>query len=323
MQTVFLSLIFCIAMAVNSFAQPHIITSNNLPTSKYISYTGDNLNDRRTSTAWCTNENTNPEMFFSIKYEELKSLTGIAVINGYAKSDKAYHANARPKKMTLFVDGKRASQLICKDTPSLQGISFGRQNGKEFRFVVDEVYQGESYNDLCLTEVFTDPRVVDANSILKSIELRFGDRALTPDEIRREMTPFFKKYYNASKAPFDYAVFYDALELQVVNKRNMRNLRLLLDLAHYSNCVLNVTDAELLEGLRDAIIPFIEQKPEITLSVAKDPKQVERGMIISALNQFEEFRSAGLPPKKPLTRAQRSLVEYLDAHPNLPTEICR
>jgi hypothetical protein len=323
MHLLFFSLTIFFLATANLSAQPLITTSNNLPKSNDISYTGKNLNDIKTSTAWCANVDDNSKIFFSIKYDKLKALAGIAVISGYAKSDKAYHSNARPKNMTLFVDGKLAEQLTLKDTPTLQKIIFGRRKGKEFRFVIDEVYPGEVYNNVCLTEVFTDPRVVDATAILESIEQRFDGRALTLGEIKREFAPFFEKYYHADRTPVDYGVFYDALYLQTENHFKMRNLRLLLDLAHYSNCILRVTDAELLEGLRDSIIPFIEQQPRMTLFVAKDPKQVERGMIISAFSQFEEFRSYDASRKKPLTRAQRSLGAYLDAHPDLPTEDCR
>ena len=111
------------------------------------------------------------------------------------------------------------------------------------------------------------------------------DRALTEEEIRDRIGPVFDKYVAKSNSEtirlmFEREVFKRTKTLDV------RGLRLLLDIRYYHDNFSHTVYASFSEGMRDMIIPFIEKKPALVITIVKDEAQMNRKIISNAFYQF-------------------------------------
>lgn len=89
------------------------------------------------------------------------TLTGLYIVNGYAKNEELFKANSRVKKLKLTLDGKEEYIIELEDTMNPQLIdivykqepSFEVFNPIEATFEILEVYPGEKYEDTCITSL--------------------------------------------------------------------------------------------------------------------------------------------------------------------------
>jgi len=79
----------------------------------------------------------------------------ISLINGYVKSEKAYHENARIAEVELWLNGEHQCNCSLLDTPEAQVISgnfpFFKNDLVEIKPV--EFYKGSVYDDVCLSAI--------------------------------------------------------------------------------------------------------------------------------------------------------------------------
>ncbi len=73
-------------------------------------------------------------------------------------NDEYFKRNSRIKDCTVYIDGVFVGRYMLQDTSSAQTVSFNTPiNGKQFKIVVDTVYQGTKYQDpnygVCVTEI--------------------------------------------------------------------------------------------------------------------------------------------------------------------------
>ncbi|MDF2538795.1 MAG: hypothetical protein K0S76_1816 [Herbinix sp.] len=87
--------------------------------------------------------------------EEEQTVTGLALINGYAQSDEMYHANNRIKKIRLEFSNNRSYETVLQDgVISFQEINFNRSVRTRFiKLVILEVYDGAQMDDTYISEV--------------------------------------------------------------------------------------------------------------------------------------------------------------------------
>ena len=111
------------------------------------------------------------------------------------------------------------------------------------------------------------------------------DRALTEEEIRDRIGPVFDKYITGNNSEAIRPMFE-----REVSKRtkalDARSLRLLLDIMYYHDNFSRTVYASFSEGMRDMIIPFIEEKPALVTTMVKDEAQMNRKLISNAFYQF-------------------------------------
>jgi len=265
---------------VNAF---QVDASMPLEASAKYNYVPKNLIDGSIQSAWCSNKTISPDLWISFKYPKIRRLGGIGFISGYAKNVTAFSNNSRPKDLLLKIDSKKSVRLLLSDSADVQWIEISPVLGAEFKFSIRSFYSGLKYSDVCIAEVFDDKRVYDAYLMLSEIEKKVAGRYLTPDEIQEYFNPFFDLTFNYKIK--DEKVFWYTAKLKT-SKLDEFSLRLLLYLAYYADRFMDTTNAELLEGLRDMVVPFIEHQSQVVLTVLNDKNQVMRGNIVSAYYLF-------------------------------------
>ncbi len=84
--------------------------------------------------------------------------TEICIVNGYAKDQKTWEENGRVRRLLMYVEDKPYAYLELEDTILPQYFRLPPEDimtgdGEEitFRFVIEDVYPGEVYEDTCLT----------------------------------------------------------------------------------------------------------------------------------------------------------------------------
>jgi len=128
----------------------------------------------------------------------------IIVVNGYVKSIGAWRNNSRVKKLKMYVNDKPYAILNLKDLPAahtfeIQAIGAAdRENYEQLkklpdwklRFEILEVYKGEKYDDVAITEIYfsgldvhclgAGSKIMMADGSEKSVELlSVGDEVLS------------------------------------------------------------------------------------------------------------------------------------------------
>ena len=86
-------------------------------------------------------------------------LSGLYIVNGYAKNEKLFKANSRVKKLRLTIDGTKEYILELEDTmnPQLFDIEYEQEpnldklDAIKAEFEILEVYKGEKYEDTVIT----------------------------------------------------------------------------------------------------------------------------------------------------------------------------
>lgn len=89
--------------------------------------------------------------------------TQICIVNGYAKNEKVWQENGRVKTLMMYVYDQPYARLELEDTINPQYFTIPQgdikaANGSEitFKFVIEDVYPGTTYEDTCITGIVID-----------------------------------------------------------------------------------------------------------------------------------------------------------------------
>lgn len=158
-----------------------------IKSSSYLSnkYVHDNVYDRNINTVWVEGKNDYGfKEWVSFEYKfgiSKKSVSNdgimpnyVAILPGYAKSEKLFKENNRPKSIVLVVSTSSGGTIIednikydgavdafrlnFKDDMKYHVFSIGNNPyliGKDFKFTfyIENVYSGSKYNDTCISEI--------------------------------------------------------------------------------------------------------------------------------------------------------------------------
>lgn len=133
-------------------------------------YSIRNLFDHNIKTAWVTkfdqSDYDSPTGTFEINFDRPVYVQRITIDNGYQKSQRLYSANQRVKELIVFnVLSKKSApieaDLSMKDTMAPQHVSALKTWGQSFSlfrtrkliFIVDSIYPGTHYSDLCISGI--------------------------------------------------------------------------------------------------------------------------------------------------------------------------
>lgn len=88
-------------------------------------------------------------------YIKPMTLSGVRIINGYAKSKDIYAMNNRIKKVEIILsDGTNFIYTLEDDTLNFQTLDFGKEITTRYITIkILEVYKGSKFNDTCISEV--------------------------------------------------------------------------------------------------------------------------------------------------------------------------
>ena len=120
-----------------------------------ISYGVQNLFDSRKEFAWAEGAKTNGENeTISIELNEKIQLSGLKINNGYQRSDSHYKANTRVKSISISNEAGQNSSVVFDDIAGEQMVEITTPlEGAKFTLTIDEVYPGDRYKDLVISEM--------------------------------------------------------------------------------------------------------------------------------------------------------------------------
>lgn len=93
--------------------------------------------------------------WIDIKFDEIRGIHGIDILNGYSGKKELYYANNRVKKIRIeFSDGYSVDKELKNDYPvMLQRVDFERRESDFIKITILEVYNGDKYDDTCIAEL--------------------------------------------------------------------------------------------------------------------------------------------------------------------------
>ena len=239
-------------------AEMSIRSSEPLPPAGGIDYDAAKLTDRDIRTAWCVKGGSASPAWFFLRFEKPTPLPVLGWFGGYQKSDRVFRANARPRTVAAYADGRPLGRFALDDRTGLQRLELPVKPAREYSFTIEAAYPGAKYDDLCLTEILTDKQAVAGYQLI--------DEKWNPID-------------RSGDGPY-----WDAIVLRA-SARDEASLRFILNLDEYHSR-LKIVHSELLEGLRDTVIWFIADNASMVADLWADNDQAGRNTIESALYMF-------------------------------------
>jgi len=274
-----LSVVLYLACSSINASELKITADTNLPPSGKLTYAATNLIDEKIETAWCAHGEMDKSVFVITPERPLK-FEGIGIFNGYQKNRHTYLGNSRPGKISIQLNGGIAKTYNLNDELGVQWLAFEPTKANSVRVEISKIFRGSRYNDVCVSEFLLDRQVYEAYVLMQKLVGAGSGFAA--------MKPVFD-IYDANRRCFT-----NALTL-IGGQRNTASLKFILNLAHYAENHRATKDAELQEGLRDMIIPYIENSPEVVFAVLNTDKQVALERIDSAYVQYiDQFSTVDL-----------------------------
>lgn len=128
--------------------------SSTLVASGY-NYETKNLYDNNNSTCWCEGiDGDGIGETITVSFTDNVNVDTILLMNGFTKTQDLYNKNNRLKKITLTFDDGSVEDIELKDVyGEKQSISFNKHKTKNIVIKINEIYQGTTYQDTCITEL--------------------------------------------------------------------------------------------------------------------------------------------------------------------------
>ncbi|MCX2745495.1 hypothetical protein OO013_16565 [Mangrovivirga sp. M17] len=113
-------------------------------------------------------------------------ITEIKVVNGYVKSQSAWINNSRVKKLKVYLNNQPFAILNLRDIRGIQTFEFDPiGNGWdvpdstpdwELKFEIADVYKGEKYDDVVISEIFFDG--IDVHCFARDTKIQMADNSI-------------------------------------------------------------------------------------------------------------------------------------------------
>lgn len=180
-----------------------IFASSTLSPNKNLDYKADNVHEGSLRTAWVEGV-SGYGIGESITFRFAKQsppVTTVEIYNGYMKSDKVWQENSRIKQFKVYVNNKPYALLNLKDIKSKQFFAIDTLQGIDsdlyLKFEITDVYKGDKYDDVAISEIEFDGTGVHcfAKGTLISTpqgqieieNLKVGDTVLSFNELTKEI----------------------------------------------------------------------------------------------------------------------------------------
>lgn len=104
----------------------------------------------------------------------------IIVINGYIKNPKSWKDNSRVKKLKVYINDKEFAIFNLEDLMCEQSFDvplLGKYSDEKWtlKFEILEVYQGDKYDDVAITEIYFDG--IDVHCFAKGTKIQLPDNS--------------------------------------------------------------------------------------------------------------------------------------------------
>lgn len=143
--------------------------SSELAPQGTLTYSARNAHDLSSRTAWVEGA-PGPGIGEYLLYHfppENPRVTTITIINGYARTAKAWRENSRVKRLLMYLNDEPFARLNLEDSRHEQLFKFEPMGHMDrdnlatkpwwtMKFEIVEVYEGEKYDDTAITEIYFD-----------------------------------------------------------------------------------------------------------------------------------------------------------------------
>lgn len=133
--------------------------SSELPPlpSRGLTYSASNLLDGDQTTAWSQAGSEGGQdpvgSWVAFDLPQRTDVTGVAIVNGYVKSDKAYTENARARGIVISTDDGQQVRATLADIRTRQEVPVDLLGASTVTIAIESVYPGSKYSDVAMTEV--------------------------------------------------------------------------------------------------------------------------------------------------------------------------
>ena len=143
---------------------PASVTASNClsPNSKF-DYKDENAHDFSHESVWSTKGKGIGESLTYTFEGKCPRITTVKILNGHVKSEEAWKANSRVKKLRVWYNNQPYAILALEDSRTLQSFDVGilgyHDEAKPdwtLKFEILEVYPGTKYGDTVIAELYFD-----------------------------------------------------------------------------------------------------------------------------------------------------------------------
>lgn len=180
-----------------------IFASSTLVPNKTLDYLAGNVHDFSLRTAWVEGvEGYGIGESITFRFaKQSPPVTAVEVYNGYMKSDKVWQDNSRVKQVMLYVNDKPYALLNLKDIKSKQIFAIDTLQGIDselyLKFEITDVYKGDKYDDVAISEIefdgtgvhcFAEGTLISTpNGEIEIEKFKIGDRVLSYNELTKKV----------------------------------------------------------------------------------------------------------------------------------------
>ena len=140
-----------------------VTASSCLQPIKSFNYEGENAHDFNHESVWATKGKGIGESLTYTFEGKCPRITTVKILNGHVKSEKAWRANSRVKKLRMYYNDKPYAILNLQDSRTLQCFDVGTLGYHDetkpdwaLKFEILEVYPGSSCDDTVIAELYFD-----------------------------------------------------------------------------------------------------------------------------------------------------------------------
>lgn len=137
--------------------------SSCLPSNSKFNYEGKNAHDFNHESVWATKGKGIGQSLTYTFEGKCPRITTVKILNGHVKTESAWKANSRVKKLRMYYNGKPYAILALEDSRTLQcfdvgtlGFNDSSKSDWTLKFEILEVYPGEKYGDTVIAELYFD-----------------------------------------------------------------------------------------------------------------------------------------------------------------------
>ena len=141
----------------------NVTASSCQPPSGSFHYEGGNAHDFSHESVWATKGKGIGESLTYTFEGKCPRITAVKILNGHVKSEKAWSANSRVKKLRMYYNDKPYAILNLQDSRTLQcfdvdtlGYFYEPMPDWTLKFEILEVYPGSSCDDTVIAELYFD-----------------------------------------------------------------------------------------------------------------------------------------------------------------------
>ncbi len=130
---------------------PKAWASSSLVTEEFW-HTPNLVLDLDQATAWLT-EGRGIEQWLELELPILRTVTGLALVNGYAKDEATFATYGRVRRASLVLSDGSRQTITLVDTTERQIVDFAPIATTSIKLVIEEVYPGTRNSQVALSEV--------------------------------------------------------------------------------------------------------------------------------------------------------------------------